>query len=179
MSFKVTSEITGLADLLATLHGLKRGVRNRVLRPAIDKAVRIVAKRVKTLAPVAAQTYARRQSAKEQGLSAAKLNGIVKKAITSKVIVTRAGLVIGKVGAKKGIKVRIGTVTRGKNKGQPIMQSPSRILHLIEKGHGGPHPAPAHSFLRKGFDESKGEAAAAFQAAAAAGIAKMIARRGK
>jgi len=29
--------------------------------------------------------------------------------------------------------------------------------HLVEHGHGGPHPAPPHPFLRPAFDEAKDE----------------------
>ncbi len=30
--------------------------------------------------------------------------------------------------------------------------------HLVEDGHGGPHPAPAHPFVRPAFDATKDEA---------------------
>lgn len=31
--------------------------------------------------------------------------------------------------------------------------NPGRIAHLVEYGHGGPHPAPAYPFMRPAFDE--------------------------
>jgi HK97 gp10 family phage protein len=40
---------------------------------------------------------------------------------------------------------------------------PRNYAHLVEFGHGGPHPAPAHPFMRPAFDEGK---AAAIQAVA-------------
>ena len=51
--------------------------------------------------------------------------------------------------------------------------------HLLEFGHGGPHPAPAHSFMRKGFDQKKSEAAAAIRDKAAERIQAIAAKRGK
>jgi hypothetical protein len=35
----------------------------------------------------------------------------------------------------------------------PIFQDPARVLHLVEKGHGGPHPAAAVSFMRRAMSE--------------------------
>ncbi|NLB90537.1 MAG: hypothetical protein GX786_04890 [Clostridiales bacterium] len=34
----------------------------------------------------------------------------------------------------------------------------ARHAHLVEFGHGGPHPAPPHPFVRPAFDASKEEA---------------------
>lgn len=31
---------------------------------------------------------------------------------------------------------------------------PAKIAHLVEGGHGGPHTAPAHPFLRPAMDET-------------------------
>ncbi len=31
---------------------------------------------------------------------------------------------------------------------------PAKIAHLVENGHGGPHAAPAHPFLRPAMDET-------------------------
>jgi len=32
---------------------------------------------------------------------------------------------------------------------------PAKIAHLVENGHGGPHPAGPHPFLRPAYDETR------------------------
>lgn len=44
------------------------------------------------------------------------------------------------------------TVTIGVTKGECAYANP------VEFGHGGPHPAPAHPFIRPAYDEKVGEA---------------------
>lgn len=52
------------------------------------------------------------------------------------------------IGPRYGVSVQV-----GKKKHEP-----ARVAHLVEFGHAGPHPAPAHPFLRPAFDEKAGAA---------------------
>lgn len=161
MSFKVQGEMTGLTDLLAQLNTMKQGARNKVLRPAVAVGVQIVAKAVKAKAPVNLKVYVRTKAVKGGGTKQVNVRGVLKKAVGSTVKVGRGGVIVGKVGVRRGFKVSGGIVSRGPNKGKTIWHDPARIAHLVELGHGGPHPAPAHSFMRAGFDESKATASSA------------------
>jgi hypothetical protein len=49
---------------------------------------------------------------------------------------------------------------------------PSKIAHLIEEGHAGPHPAPAHPFMRPGYEAKKGEVFAVIAEDVARGVEK-------
>jgi HK97 gp10 family phage protein len=51
-----------------------------------------------------------------------------------------------KVGVRSGY-VNIGTRQRGKGRGNAIIHAPRKIAHLVEFGHGGPHPAAPHPFM--------------------------------
>ena len=57
--------------------------------------------------------------------------------------------VSGAKGKKGGRYVTIGSHKSTKG---------ARHAHLVEFGHGGPHPAPPHPFVRPAFDASKEEA---------------------
>lgn len=46
-----------------------------------------------------------------------------------------------------------------------IWSSDAPYAYPVEFGHGGPHPAPAHPFLRPAFDEGKEEAYAEIRGA--------------
>lgn len=50
--------------------------------------------------------------------------------------------------SKKYPNVQVGPRAKGKNEGFHG--------HLVEFGHGGPNPAPAHPFMRPAYDQTKG-----------------------
>src|SRR5262249_3315811 len=75
--------------------------------------------------------------------------------------------VVGIIGPRTGFRTIVGYRTYGKDGTRlgvrervkkPIYEDPAKIAHLVEFGHGGPHPAPAHPFLRPAFDGTKKEA---------------------
>ena len=84
-------------------------------------------------------------------------------ALDSVSLKVEAGGVTAIIGAARGFKTQVkvqrrqsrGVLTRF-GPGTPVYQDPSKIGHLLEFGHGGPHPAPAHPHLRPAFDETKG-----------------------
>lgn len=55
----------------------------------------------------------------------------------------------------------VSNVKKDKYGGQYVkIQYTDPVAHLVEEGHGGPSPAPAHPFLRPAFEAKKDEAAA-------------------
>ena len=70
-------------------------------------------------------------------------SGALKKALGTKVTTTRRKEILGMVGVRKG---------------DQYDGDPARYAHLVEYGHGGKNPAPAHPFLRPALDAKRGEA---------------------
>lgn len=53
----------------------------------------------------------------------------------------------------------ITSVKKGAYGGKYVkVQYTDPVAHLVEEGHGGPSPAPAHPFLRPAFEAKKAEA---------------------
>lgn len=73
--------------------------------------------------------------------------------------------------AKANVRSRSGRLERsignitGKSKTYPNVLVGPRVKgnhagfhgHLVEFGHGGPHPAPAHPFMRPAYEQTKGQ----------------------
>jgi HK97 gp10 family phage protein len=122
--FTIKAQIDGVKDMLAALDGLKKAVRNRILKRAVNKGIKIILKAAKGRAP--------RES------------GLLKKSLGSKVKVYRSsGVVVGIVGPRKGFK---GEVVRKKGRWFPVSvySDPVRYAHLVELGTSH---APAKPFL--------------------------------
>ena len=125
--------ISGLEAALANIAELSQKLQNKGIRRGLTKAVRMQAKAVK-----AAMTH-------RPGPG-----DLLRKSIAGKVRTGKNNVIVGSVGAKKGIRAVVGTYTRGKHKGEPKYQVPSRIFHLVEKGHakgGGRSAARAYPSL--------------------------------
>lgn len=78
---------------------------------------------------------------------------IAKEAKQTSAFVDRSGKLrksIGESGVKNDSR---------KNRKYILVGSANRTAHLVEYGHGGPHPAPAHPFLEPAFNHHKDEAA--------------------
>lgn len=60
--------------------------------------------------------------------------------------------------------IKIGNVVKHRSGGWSVQigvrrgESGAAYANPVEYGHGGPHPAPAHPFVRPAFDEGKEEA---------------------
>src|SRR5262249_13206389 len=80
MGAVIKGELQGLEGVLARLRGLKQGARNKVLRPALAKGARIVAKAVKAQV----KALVRRRT------------GLLEKSVGS-VVVAEGGTVVGLV----------------------------------------------------------------------------------
>lgn len=169
--FSTSAKVDGLDPLLAFLDGVKRSVRNKWFRRGLTKGARVIAKSAK----------AKLKPAKDADGKTIAREGLLKKSITIKVVVDDSKKkAFGIIGPKQGMKTQIGTRTRDGKKskaGDPIFEDPAKIAHLVEYGHGGPHPAPPHPFMRPAWDENKAAAQAAIADEITRGIAEVA--RGK
>lgn len=161
-------KLDGMADVLARLKNLKESARNRVLRPAVAKATRLLAKRAKQTAPIGPTR-------------------LLRKSIGAKVKVYRLA-VVGVIGARTGFRTVIN--------GRPV--DPTKYLHLAELGRkaisvirkkalarGGEFfgrkvaAARGSRFLERAWAAGKAEAAAVITAEVAAGLEKLAAKKGE
>lgn len=155
MAFAIKGEIAGLKDVLKRLHRLKQGVRNRVLRPAVTKAVKPIAKHAKHLAPWR--------------------TGMLRRSMGWRVMAyRRTGTVVGIVGPRSGFKKtkagRQQTALGRKYKATGI--NPTRYAHLVELGTVR---SAAYAFLAPAWDAGKAGAEATIRAEVEAGIQKLAA----
>lgn len=134
-------QMTGDKKLASTLLKLPVNVFIGVIRPATRKGVNVVKKEAKL-------------NAKPGAVLSDKASGEMRKAIRSKTTANKnKETVSGRVFVTRKNKV----VIDGK------LHNPGAVAHLVEFGHGGPHPARPHPFLRPALDEKRTEA---FQAVA-------------
>lgn len=104
-------QLKGLKEAAANLRNVRQGVRNQILRPAVNESLKATEKAV-------------RQEVPDE-------SGTLKRAIGRKVKAYRNGIVVGLVGARTGFAR---TVTRAD--GSTLVEDPAKILHLIEFGRG-------------------------------------------
>lgn len=149
MAFKISGRIEGLEPMLARLRQLeKKSAQMRVLRAALTKGSKPVLDTAKKLAPVSGPEDAPLQPRllrKSLGRRVKTYGG------RSTVVV-----IIGPR-SKPSFRRQVGTRTRGKQKGQPVIQNPTKYAHLVEFGT---RRSRAFPFLRPAFDLRKREAQA-------------------
>jgi HK97 gp10 family phage protein len=165
MAFQVRAEI-GIEDAIKRLDRLSKKLRTKVMKKAITKGAQAVAKMAKQLAPKritfrkvrvrlggrgpkkTIKKYGTKTSVQFDIGGATGLltynGGALKKSIGHKVRVYKRA-VVAIVGPRDGFRERIGTVSRGKNKGKPIYNNPSKYAHLVELGT---RHSKAQPFLR-------------------------------
>lgn len=135
MARGVHMRLEGAKELDHLFREMPGRIKKRVLRRGIGKATTVITREAKKRAPTRTKT--------------------TKKSLTRKVKTYAAsGNVVGVVGSDRSVEATIASQTGG----QPKRHIPANILHLIEKGHGGPHPAPAHPFLEPAAQASQGPA---------------------
>lgn len=169
--FGIRAEIDGVRETVANLMGLPQALRNRVLRPAVTKASRRVAKAAK----------ASRGLANSAWFYGPVTVGLLRRSIIHKVKTysRNGGTIVGVIGPQTGLRMQVGTRRRqGKksNVGDPIYYDPAKIAHLVEFGHGGPHPAPAHRFMETGYKATRAENQKEFAADVESGLAQLAAK---
>lgn len=139
MPFAIKASVD-VKDLLASIEGLKKAVRTRVLKAAVTAGCRVIRKRAKA--------------------GAARESGLLAKSLGQKVTVDRrSGVVIGKVGPREGFRQ---DVTRSRGKWLPVtaLSDPIKYAHLVEFGtkpHGKHPGAAAKPFLRPAISAGKAE----------------------
>jgi HK97 gp10 family phage protein len=122
----------------------------RLDRLSDDMSEKIIAKALNAMSkPIVGAARLRALSTVEPG------SGLLSESITRK-IVKRAKVARGLSIIGADMKVS-GTRPDGRK------EVPGNIFHLVEFGHGGPHPAPPHPILRPAYDERIDEAQAAGQ----------------
>lgn len=171
MSFAI-KRVIGAQDTNRVMDALKVGVRNRILRKATRKAASIINKLAKSR--LGASNKASRKAAKADGVNAPKWpTGTMRKAIGVKAYTSKRGAAVAVIGPRRGFKIQVGTRTDGR----PIFHDPANIAHLVEYGHGGPHPAPPHPFMRPAWDQGARPALQVYQQEISEGIAKIAKER--
>jgi HK97 gp10 family phage protein len=118
------AQIIGDRGLIRALEHMKQSSARKIMRPAINRGLTLVNKEAKRRAPKGAHGQLKRAIGK-------KMTRTKGKDRVSGMVYVRWGFEIKKKGSKKG-----------------RMHNPAKIAHLVEFGHGGPHPAPPHPFLR-------------------------------
>ena len=138
--------LKGDKALAKALHALPNAVFNRVIRGANMKLMRPVLKRAKALAPV-------RFGLVKEALGI-KTKTYPKKGVVFTAVGIRAGFhkAIGSEVKRKAIRGEGGKFQSAGTKKFNYVLSPSKYAHLVELGHGGPMPAPAHPFVRPAWD---------------------------
>ena len=143
----------GVEDLVAVLSQLPPRLRERAIKPAVDKATRLVARAMKA-----------GQKRKRTGMLTASIGTKVKAKLNRPVY----GIAGPRRSSSKpaGSPFRLGAKWRrkkdAKRPGQALV-IPTRYAHLIEKGHAkgkGRSAARAYPFMRPAVQSTRGAAAA-------------------
>jgi HK97 gp10 family phage protein len=168
--FGISAKADIKAPMLA-IQRLKRGTQGKILRPAVGKGIRIIAAaaRAKVKAVQVGSNVADRSKIMSR-------LGLLALAMGAKIYTTAKGAVIGVAGPRRGFKTQIGVTTRKRLDtpvGTPIFEDPANIAHLVELGHGGPHPAGPHPFMRPAVDETSGQVHATVANEMLSGIARL------
>lgn len=156
MVFSTQVKVTGVQELADRFGNLKVAIVNKAWRKGLTKAAQVVAKATKA------------------NISTKTATGFLRKSIGQKVKVPRVNPRTGAaakpayaiVGPRSKFREFRGLYTRGKQKGFAREHIPAKIAHLVEYGHGGPHPAPAYPFMRPAWQSTKARAFAELRRAA-------------
>lgn len=124
-----TFKLTKIDNVVTAAMDLERRIKRGGMRDALNNASTIMLRKAKQLCPKGP-------------------TGLLKRSLTKKAVTNTA---------KDEVTVYIGSNKRtvGTYKKQRV--KPSRYMHLVELGHAGPHPAPAHPFLRPAYDATHDE----------------------
>ncbi len=161
MSQRAVAKIEGLQPLLRRIDRLQTRVRTKTLRKMVTVGGRVVLKLAKSRAPKRTKT------------GNVTVVGVLRKAMGQRVKRGNDGTYYAVIGPRRGRRTQVGVRRRPGRKsraGDPIFQDPAKIAHLVEDGHGGPHGAAPHPFMRPAYDEGKGPATKAMADVAAEAI---------
>lgn len=146
MGFRVGAKVDDLDAVQHTLAGLKKSMRNKILRKAIRQASKATTKAAKANAPVD--------------------TGLLRKSIGSKIKTYKSGVVVAIIGPRTGYRravdrsgrrVKLIDVSRKSAPVDAEIRNPVNYAHLIELGTVTSAPRP---FLRPALQQTQGEVAA-------------------
>lgn len=139
-------ELIGDKKLIKKLKALSAATAKKVVRPAIEKAVKVVAKEAKRLAP-------------EQ-------TKLLKKSIGQRVKTYKhSGAIVGIIGPRTGFKKEV--IVDGKGE----VRNPTKYAHLVELGTS---KRAAQPFLRPALENKRSAALAILRSDIAKNIDKQI-----
>lgn len=130
-------QVTGAAPLLSKFTDLPEKLQKKYGRRGVAKAARVLVKAAKALAPVR--------------------SGLLKKSLGFRPR-TYKHTVLAVIGPRKETKasaakrIKAGKALRYRGVVGGKIHIPAKIAHLVEGGHGGPHPAPPHPFVKPAMD---------------------------
>lgn len=135
------THISGVEDMIGTLK--KLGAK-KVMQPALARAIAEAAPLIVGAAR----------------LRAPNKTGGTRESLGARVRMGRKQTVYAAIGPRRGMKWSMGTHMRrvGWRKALhqvEVLHYPAKIAHLIERGHGGPRPAPPHPFLEPALLSSR------------------------
>lgn len=166
-------KIEGVDHLVSRLAAMRESTKNKYLRRAITKASRIVRKAARDKLNTgragweATNLLKKSLTVRVRTYSSGAIVGVVgpgrdfrqtirtrkkDRTFTVKVREKIRDRLTGRfVGSR--FTGELATVTQ--KAGSNIDHVPALIAHLVEYGHGGPKPAPAHPFIRPAWEESR------------------------
>jgi HK97 gp10 family phage protein len=128
MTMKITIDTSGAA---AVFERLERAARDSLARPAAQAAAQVMYDEVKLRTPISSKI----RQYKGKTIRPGALRGAIYQVFSK----DNSGAGVAEYHVSVNFK-----------------KAPH--WHLVEFGHGGPRPAPAKSYLRSGFEASKGRA---------------------
>ena len=153
------SELTGDKELDKVLAWLSGPGQRELLRPGMVKSSRIVR--------MAAKQKLKSQPKMRSGVMR---TGFMADALTFKVKKKRSDVDLF---AMVYVQRQIGVDSPYRKR---EFHFPGNVAHLVEFGHGGPSPAPAHPFLRPALVENSARILAAMSAESRKKLPKVVAR---
>lgn len=156
--------LQGADEIRARLATLRGAVQRQIVESAVSSALSIIAKAAKARCP------------KDTGMLKASIGVKVK-------TYSGSGAVWGAVGPRRGGAYDVAGALKFVRKGgkaphgaEKARINPVRYAHLVEFGHGGPQPAPAHPFLRPALDENREVALGTLRGRVQQGIERVVAK---
>lgn len=153
MADSMRVKLTGLDPLVKKLKGMKRSVQNRILNRALRAGARPII------------TAARQAAPHDTGLTKKSLGMVLRRnrKRTSAYVVMgpRSDYLMIRDRATGGKTVLHGKATANLASSLTATQRlhvPAKVAHLVERGHGGPHAAGPHPFLRPALEGQKAAA---------------------
>lgn len=137
-------KITGQKELARALESLPREFQTSAEFQILGSGAKVIAKKVKEMAPVGTGEHA----------------GLLKASIGYKIkgVSNRSAGKTGRtarIGPRAGMAKTISTISRGDNKGKPLIKDPRHYAHILEYGSAR---TPAQPFIEPGIEQAKGEA---------------------